>query len=318
MEYLNAFVAKNVQTAKVLADNKSKFILVHSASGFKHSIKEIFQDPTLSSRLTDTKALGETKTLDAFHQMLKNEPTRAYYGYKHVEKANESDAIDILLISDSLFRSKEISERKKYVNIVDRVKENNGTVKIFSSLHVSGEQLMQLTGIAAILRFPMPELEDIESSDESDDDEKSSKVDKQEPKETSLDGDNYSDESEESYASKPTTCTIPSSTKTDNAIQKANFYLNDESSQSTVSIASTASKSEISSNLSKTLTQADSSASFSATMAATNITTATTTASSTKKSNKKSKKTNKESNRTRYNEDEDYYDDQDYYDAYDY
>lgn len=42
-----------------------------------------------------------------------------------------------------------------------------GDVKIFSSLHISGEQLEQLTGIAAILRFPMPELEDDESDDEN-------------------------------------------------------------------------------------------------------------------------------------------------------
>lgn len=35
-------------------------------------------------------------------------------------------------------------------------------VQIFSGLHVSGEQLNQLSGIAAILRFPLPELEDTE------------------------------------------------------------------------------------------------------------------------------------------------------------
>ena len=170
-QYMNDYAIKNIQTSKVLIDNKSKFILVHSASGFKHSLKEIFEDPNLTGRLTDTKALGEVKSLDAFYQMLKTEPSRAFYGFKHVEKASEADAIDVLLITDSLFRSKELAERKKYVNIVDRVRENNGQVKIFSSLHVSGEQLLQLTGVAAILRFPMPDLED-EILSESDDEEK--------------------------------------------------------------------------------------------------------------------------------------------------
>lgn len=129
-EFMNQYAIKFIQTCKVLVDNKSKFILVHSASGFKHSLKEIFEDPNLSSRLTDTKALGEVKALDAFYQMLKSEPARAYYGYKHVEKAKEAEAIDTLLITDSLFRSKELSERKKYVNIVDKVRENNGQVGI--------------------------------------------------------------------------------------------------------------------------------------------------------------------------------------------
>lgn len=35
-----------------------------------------------------------------------------------------------------------------------------GECLIFSALHPSGEQLKQLTGIAAVLHFPMPELEE--------------------------------------------------------------------------------------------------------------------------------------------------------------
>ena len=138
--YMMEYATKNLNAYKVLVDNKQKFILIHSASGFKHSLKEIFDDPTLLPRLTDTKAMGEMKALDQFYQMLKTEPMRAFYGSKHVEMANEADAIDVLLISDSLFRSKELSERKRYVSIVDKVRENNGQVRIFSSLHVSGER----------------------------------------------------------------------------------------------------------------------------------------------------------------------------------
>lgn len=36
-----------------------------------------------------------------------------------------------------------------------------------SSMHVTGEQLGQLTGIAAVLRFPLPEMED-DDDDDSD------------------------------------------------------------------------------------------------------------------------------------------------------
>jgi protein pelota len=36
---------------------------------------------------------------------------------------------------------------------------------IFSSMHVSGQQLTQLSGIAALLRFPLPDLEDQELDD---------------------------------------------------------------------------------------------------------------------------------------------------------
>lgn len=80
MQYMNAYAVQNIQTAKVLIDNKSKFLPIHCSSGFKHSIKEMFEDPNLAGRLTDTKALGEVNAIGAFYKMLKTEPSRAFYG----------------------------------------------------------------------------------------------------------------------------------------------------------------------------------------------------------------------------------------------
>lgn len=151
---------------KILLDNKSKFVLVHSSSGFKHSLKEVLQDPSIQSKLADTKASGEVKALDDFYQMLQNDPNRAFYGIKPVEKAAEQQSIEVVLISDELFRSQDLKQRKRYVKLVDTVRETGGDVKIFSSLHVSGEQLGQLSGVAAILRYPMPD-EDEDSDEEA-------------------------------------------------------------------------------------------------------------------------------------------------------
>ncbi|CAH1998231.1 unnamed protein product [Acanthoscelides obtectus] len=160
---------------KLLLDNKSKFMLVHSSSGFKHSLKEVLQDPSVMNKISDTKAASEVKIMETFYTMLQCEPAKAFYGKKHVLKANEAQAVETLMISDKLFRCTDVSERKEYVRLVDSVKENGGDVKIFSSLHVSGEQLDQLTGIAAILRFPMPELEDSDDSDEEKETEDTNK-----------------------------------------------------------------------------------------------------------------------------------------------
>nr|XP_033802340.1 protein pelota homolog isoform X3 [Geotrypetes seraphini] len=153
---------------KLLLENRSKFVQVHSSSGHKYSLKEVLSDPSVTSRLADTKAAGEVKVLEDFYKMLQQEPDRAFYGIKHVEKANEALAIDTLLISDDLFRHQDIPTRSRYVRLVDSVRDNAGTVRIFSSLHVSGEQLSQLTGVAAILRFPVPDLSEDESSSEED------------------------------------------------------------------------------------------------------------------------------------------------------
>lgn len=85
---------------------------------------------------------------------------------------------------NAINRSSDVKTRKKYVAMVEKVKENAGNVKVFSSLHVSGESkhiaaslavftvalcsligLGQLSGVAAILRFPLPNLDE---SDEED------------------------------------------------------------------------------------------------------------------------------------------------------
>lgn len=153
---------------KVLTLNKDKFVLVHSSSGFKHSLKEVLADPLVQNRLSDTKAAEEVKLMDRFYQLLNSDASRAFYGFKHVEKANNFQAIETLMISDTLFRSKDVKERMRYVALVDSVRENGGDVRMFSSLHVTGEQLDQLTGVAAILRFAVPELEDEEMASSGD------------------------------------------------------------------------------------------------------------------------------------------------------
>lgn len=155
---------------KLLIDNKSKFLLVKASSGFKHSLKEVLQEPAVMAKISDTKAASEVKLLESFYTMLQLEPAKAFYGKKHIESANDAQAIEILMISDKLFRCQDIQQRKDYVAIVDSVRESGGEVRIFSSMHVSGEQLDQLTGIAAILRFPMPELEDSDAEGETDSD----------------------------------------------------------------------------------------------------------------------------------------------------
>lgn len=151
---------------KTILDNRSAFVLVHASSGFKHALKEVLADPAIANKLADTKAASEIKCIDQFYSLLMTDPNKAYYGLKHVQKANEAQAIDTLLISDKLFRCNDVAQRKMYVELVDSVRDFGGDVKMFSSLHPSGEQLDQLTGIAALLRYPMDDIEENDSDTE--------------------------------------------------------------------------------------------------------------------------------------------------------
>jgi len=162
--YLDAEAVK--RELRPLIENKSSIVVAPASSAYKHSLKEVLSLPGIASKIKDTKAAREVEALQEFYTMLGSDPSRAFYGPGHVLAAAELGAIQTLLISDNLFRIKHVEKRQKYAALVDGVREAGGEALVFSSMHVSGEQLNQLSGIAAILRFPLPELEDQELIEE--------------------------------------------------------------------------------------------------------------------------------------------------------
>ncbi|ORY85375.1 hypothetical protein BCR35DRAFT_302850 [Leucosporidium creatinivorum] len=160
---------------KQILQAKSKFLLLHSPSHHVHSLAQILSSPEISSQLKDTKFAQEGIMLDKFFKMLEENPLRAWYGESHVMKAAERGAIGKLLISDEIFRSPSVQRRKQFVKLVEDVKAYGGEVLIFSSMHESGQQLNQLTGIAALLTFPL-DIEDVLEEERQEAEEKGVEV----------------------------------------------------------------------------------------------------------------------------------------------
>ncbi|KAI8800392.1 hypothetical protein BJ742DRAFT_780441 [Cladochytrium replicatum] len=69
-------------------------------------------------------------------------------------------------VTDGLFRLIGGSGSRERKFLVERVKDTGGKVLMFSTMHISGEQLSQLSGVAAILHFPMQELDEEELEDD--------------------------------------------------------------------------------------------------------------------------------------------------------
>jgi len=156
---------------KPLLANKSNFIVVHSSSGHLHSLNEVLKSPEVLVRLKDTKYARETRLMDDFMTLLRKDDGRAWYGPKEVEKAVEKGAVGrgggVLLISNSLFRAQDVASRRRWVELVDKVKDvEGGEVRVLSSEHESGKRLEGLGGVAAILTFPLDDLD--ESGDEDE------------------------------------------------------------------------------------------------------------------------------------------------------
>eukprot|EP00762_Andalucia_godoyi_P007355 ANDGO_01592.mRNA.1 Protein pelota len=143
-------------------------VMCKASSGHLHSLAEVLADPVIQSKLRDTKAAAEIAVLQKFISMLAVDPHRAFYGYAQVRAACDAGAVATLLITDELlFRPSTkpswLQERARYVKLVEDVRSQGGAVSVFSAMHVSGEQLRNLTGIAAILRHPMEDLEEMDT-----------------------------------------------------------------------------------------------------------------------------------------------------------
>ncbi|CDW74559.1 protein pelota homolog [Stylonychia lemnae] len=113
-----------------------KIILTHTSSGFKHSLNEVMSSKTVQDKIKDLSVFSESIQLDKFFEILSMDPDKVCYGYKSVDYAMKSSAVDTFLISDKLFRAK---------NVVVR--------------------LDNLSGVAAILRYPLAGIDDIEEDD---------------------------------------------------------------------------------------------------------------------------------------------------------
>jgi protein pelota len=158
---------------KPVIANKANFLVVHSSSGHLHSLNEVLKSPEVLAKLKDTKYARETRLMDDFMALLRLDDGRAWYGPREVERAVDKGAVGrgdgVLLISNSLFRSQVIETRKRWVALVDKVKEEGGDVRILSGDHESGKRLEGLGGIAAILTFPLEDLDEEEDDEDMED-----------------------------------------------------------------------------------------------------------------------------------------------------
>ncbi|KAL2142837.1 hypothetical protein VTI28DRAFT_668 [Corynascus sepedonium] len=159
---------------KTLQRIAKEAVVVQSTSGHVHSLNEVLKSTKAKKILENAKFTTETNLMDQFYDRLRKDDGRAWYGTKPVEKAVAEGAVGrgggVLFVNNGFFRSMDVSTRKKYVGLVDKVKEDGGEVRLLSSDHESGKRLESLGGIAAILTYPIFDLDEDDEEDEAVDD----------------------------------------------------------------------------------------------------------------------------------------------------
>lgn len=166
----NAFLAyikaEATRTAnKPLTSLVANIVVAHSSSAHIHSLNEILSSPAITTKLSDTKYARETALMDRFLALMRQDDGRAWYGPREVERAVDKGAVGrgggVLLLNNSLFRAQDVQQRRRWVKLVDRVREQEGgEVRVLSSLHESGKRLEGLGGVAAILTYPLEDLDE--------------------------------------------------------------------------------------------------------------------------------------------------------------
>ncbi|OII73613.1 RNA binding domain-containing protein [Cryptosporidium ubiquitum] len=156
---------KNKDLTGILKNKRHVFIIASTSSVFQSSIDEILLNKDFQEKLKDTKAFQQVKLIQHFQYLLATNPDLVCYGLKNTENALESNAIETLMVSDTLIRSDSLKIRSKLANITAMNNNLGGKTCVFSSTHNSGKTLENMSGIAAILRFPVDHLQDYEADD---------------------------------------------------------------------------------------------------------------------------------------------------------
>lgn len=144
----------HIKTQKT-SDIARKFVRVTITDGTPAALQTVLSDSRVSSILSDTKVAREQAALDDYHKTCNMDQFRVTFGPRHVEAAASEGAVRHLLLTDACFRSSDVKERKFYSKIVCDTEENGGQVIIFSQDSKPSKDLAAISGIAAILNWPI-------------------------------------------------------------------------------------------------------------------------------------------------------------------
>jgi protein pelota len=126
--------------------NKTSFAKI-GYSG-ENGIKELIRKGELDKLLRDNVYSEHVRLVNKLLELI-GKGDKATYGFKQVKEAIESGAVKHLITTDDFVKK----NRNKLEKILNMTEASRGTINIIPSNTEHGEQVDNLTGITAILRF---------------------------------------------------------------------------------------------------------------------------------------------------------------------
>lgn len=163
LQFLRVASQHDRETDRALAQAIPKFLPVKVHTLSHDGIRQALSNPEVAAAFQSKKCQRNIQEWDKFQTMLSHQPDRCVYTPQIVFHAVQLGAVSSLMISDAVFRSPDPILRRFFLALAQSVKRVGGSsVSVFSSSHVTGEQLNMLGNVAAILSYDCPELDDVE------------------------------------------------------------------------------------------------------------------------------------------------------------
>jgi protein pelota len=115
--------------------------------------KEILFRGAISKAIEGLKLEVETQLIEGLIEHIAKGDGLGAYGDKEVKSAVEYGAVEHLLITDKRLREGDYDQRQWMDNLIRNTERTRGQFHIVSTDHPAGDQLQNLGGVAAILRF---------------------------------------------------------------------------------------------------------------------------------------------------------------------
>ncbi|WP_430505332.1 mRNA surveillance protein pelota [Haloparvum sp. PAK95] len=132
-----------------------KISVVDTSAAGDRGVHEVLKRGAVDEVQKETRISREAELIDELTQNI-GEGAKATYGPQDVAEAAEFGAVETLLVVDDRLRQERQEEGDWDIDVndvIESVEQQGGDVVVFSSEFAPGEQLHNLGGIAAILRY---------------------------------------------------------------------------------------------------------------------------------------------------------------------
>jgi protein pelota len=146
--------------AKFLADEaadmaKSVVDVKSVNNGGVSGIYEALRSGVLLKAAKQLRIVDETEVMEEVMKRLGKGEGTVTYGLEAVENAVKMGAVEKLVLADTMLRESGEEQRLHLEGFMREVEQRRGSITVVSTEHEAGAKLLALSGIAALLRFPI-------------------------------------------------------------------------------------------------------------------------------------------------------------------